>query len=202
MAHDPERTRSLLLTAAVREFSEHGYAGARVDRISSAAGANKERLYSYFGNKRSLLESVLANQLATALDATPVRGTGPGAVAQFAVDYFDACLTATDLPRLVTWEGLELQTPIDVEDRRARACTKVEELRAAAPGMTREQAEDLFLTVVTLCHGWFTGPNLGRIIAGDETDHARRRSAVASTASAIVSALPTGTPDQTTGAAR
>jgi AcrR family transcriptional regulator len=185
MAHDPGRTRSLLLSAAVREFSEHGYAGARVDRICSAAGVNKERLYSYFGNKRSLLETVLAHQLASALDATPVRGAGSAAATQFATAYFDACLAATDLPRLVTWEGLELQTPIDVDDRRTRACTKVEELRAALPEATREQTEDLFLTIVTLCHGWFTGPNLGRIIAGDETNHSRRRDAIAATAASI-----------------
>jgi AcrR family transcriptional regulator len=182
MAHDPERTRSLLLAAAVREFSEYGYAGARIDRICSGAGVNRERLYSYFGNKRGLLETVLADQLATALDATPVRGSGPSAAEAFATDYFDACRAATELPRLVTWEGLELQQPIDVEDRRARACRKVEELRVAMPGAAREEVEDLFLTVVTLCHGWFTGPNLGHIIAGDESDHDRRRRVIATTA--------------------
>lgn len=189
MAHDPERTRSLLLAAAVKEFSEHGYSGARVERICTGAGVNRERLYSYFGNKRSLLETVLADQLATALDAAPVRGTGHAAATQFAVDYFDACRSTTDLPRLVTWEGLELQRPIDLDDRRARASKKVDDLRAALPEATHEQVEDLFLTVVTLCHGWFTGPNLGRIIAGDETDHDRRRDAIAAATSAIVTTM-------------
>lgn len=193
MAHDPERTRSLLLTAAVKEFSEHGYAGARVDRVCAEAGVNKERLYSYFGNKRGLLETVLANQLASALDATPVRGTGRGAATQFAADYFDACLSATALPRLVTWEGLELRTPIDLDDRQARAGTKVDELRAALPEATRRQAEDLFLSIVTLCHGWFTGPNLGRIIAGDEADHPRRREAIAAAAYAIAATFTSPT---------
>jgi AcrR family transcriptional regulator len=186
MAHDPARTRSLLLSAAVGEFSQHGYAGARIERISSAAGVNRERLYSYFGDKRRLFEAVLAERLATALDAAPVRGTGPQAAADFAADYFDACLASADLPRLVAWEGLELSQPIEVDARRERACGKVEELRAALPDAGREQVEDLLLTVVTLCHGWFTGPNLGRIIAGDETAHDRRRAEIAATARALL----------------
>lgn len=188
MAHDPERTRSRLLAAAVKEFSEHGYAGARVERICTGAGVNRERLYSYFGNKASLLKTVLADQLATALDAAPVRGTGHAAATQFAADYFDACRAATELPRLVTWEGMELQRPIDLDDRRARARKKVEDLRAAIPEATHEEVEDLFLTVVTLCHGWFTGPNLSRIIVGDETDHDRRRAAITAAASAMAGA--------------
>lgn len=182
MPHDPARTRSLLLAAAVSEFSEHGYAGARIERISRAAGVNRERLYSYFGDKRGLFETVLADRLATALDVTPVRGSGAEAAADFAGAYFDACLAAGDLPRLVAWEGLELRQPIGLDDRRARARRKVDELRIALPAATRQQVEGLLLTVVTLCHGWVTTPNLGRIIAGDESAHARRRADIASAA--------------------
>lgn len=185
MAHDPERTRSRLMLAAVQEFSDHGFAGARIERISSAAGVNRERLYSYFGDKRRLFETVLAERLSTALDATPVLGTGPQAVADFAAAYFDACLAATDLPRLVVWEGLELRQPVEVDARRERACRKVEELRSALPDATREQAESVLLTIVTLCHGWVTSPNLGRIITGDETGHPRRRSEIAAAARAL-----------------
>lgn len=185
MAHDPARTRSLLLAAAVGEFSEHGYAGARIERISAAAGVNRERLYSYFGDKRSLFETVLGDRLATALDLTPVRGSGAQAAADFAGDYFDACLASADLPRLVVWEGLELADPVGLEERHERAVRKVDELCVALPAAARAHVEGLLLTVVTLCHGWVTGPNLGRIIAGDESDHARRRSEIVATARAL-----------------
>jgi len=185
MAHDPARTRAALLAAAVVEFSEHGYAGARIERISRLAGVNRERLYANFGDKRRLFEAVLAERLATALDAAPVRGTGGQAAGDFASAYFDACRAAVDLPRLVVWEGLELQQPIEVEDRRERACRKVVELRAALPELEKARVEDLMLTVVTLCHGWFTGPNLGRIIAGDEGAHDRRRVEIVATARAL-----------------
>jgi AcrR family transcriptional regulator len=185
MKHDPDRRRADLLTAAVDEFSSHGYAGARIERISSAAGVNRERLYSYFGSKRALFETVLADRLATALDATVVTGTGPVAAAAFAADYFDACHREADLARLVAWEGLELQQPIEIEDRQARASRKVDELAAALPGLSREQVEDLMLSVVTLCHGSITTPNLSLIIAGGEAAVARRRTAIAQTAAAV-----------------
>ena len=36
------------------EFSAYGIAGARVDRIASAAKANKQAIYAYFGSKDAL----------------------------------------------------------------------------------------------------------------------------------------------------
>jgi hypothetical protein len=40
---DPERTRARLLEVATREFAEHGYEGARVDRIVRAARCRSAR---------------------------------------------------------------------------------------------------------------------------------------------------------------
>jgi AcrR family transcriptional regulator len=56
---DPERTKNLILRAAVTEFSAKGLGGARVDAIAERAGANKRMLYHYFGNKRDLFLAVL-----------------------------------------------------------------------------------------------------------------------------------------------
>ncbi|NJP82382.1 helix-turn-helix transcriptional regulator, partial [Streptomyces sp. AA8] len=54
MAWDTARTRQALLDAAVDEFAEHGFDGARIERIGTRAGVNKERIYQYFGNKQRL----------------------------------------------------------------------------------------------------------------------------------------------------
>ena len=43
--------RLRILEAAKQEFSTHGLAGARVDRIAAKAGANKRMLYYHVGNK-------------------------------------------------------------------------------------------------------------------------------------------------------
>ncbi|HXZ78938.1 MAG TPA: TetR/AcrR family transcriptional regulator [Terriglobales bacterium] len=55
----PEKTRAAILKAAIREFSEHGVAGARTDEIARAAGVNKALLYYYFHDKEALYGAVL-----------------------------------------------------------------------------------------------------------------------------------------------
>lgn len=57
---DPERTTADLLAAAESEFAEHGFAGARVDRIAAAAGCNKALIFSRFGDKEGLYRGVFA----------------------------------------------------------------------------------------------------------------------------------------------
>lgn len=56
---DPERTSAAILAAAVREFTEKGYSGARINEIAKRAGANKRMLYHYFGDKEALYLAVL-----------------------------------------------------------------------------------------------------------------------------------------------
>jgi AcrR family transcriptional regulator len=56
---DPERTRSLLLEAALREFADHGFHGARVDRMTRSVGCNPRLLYHYFGSKEKLYIAAL-----------------------------------------------------------------------------------------------------------------------------------------------
>jgi AcrR family transcriptional regulator len=52
------QTRERLLDAALCEFSEKGYHGARVNEIARRAGANKQRIYAYFGSKDKLYAQV------------------------------------------------------------------------------------------------------------------------------------------------
>jgi AcrR family transcriptional regulator len=56
---DPERTSASILAAAVKEFTEKGYAGARIDAIALRSGANKRMIYHYFGDKEGLYLAVL-----------------------------------------------------------------------------------------------------------------------------------------------
>jgi AcrR family transcriptional regulator len=61
---DPESTSASILAAAVQEFTERGYEGARVDNIAARAGVNKRMLYHYFGNKQALYVAVLEGRYA------------------------------------------------------------------------------------------------------------------------------------------
>ena len=56
---DAERSRKLILQAALEEFSEHGHSGARVDRISRRAGVSKPLIYDYFGDKDAIYAAAL-----------------------------------------------------------------------------------------------------------------------------------------------
>ena len=48
-----------ILAAAALEFSERGYAGARVDRIARRARVNKAMLYYHFGSKQGIYRALL-----------------------------------------------------------------------------------------------------------------------------------------------
>jgi AcrR family transcriptional regulator len=61
---DPEATQQRILDAALREFSTHGFAGARVDAIARAARINKRMLYHYFGDKETLFREILRRKIA------------------------------------------------------------------------------------------------------------------------------------------
>ncbi|MBA8824037.1 AcrR family transcriptional regulator [Saccharopolyspora lacisalsi] len=62
---DPDRTRVEILDVATREFSEQGYAGARVDEIAAKTRTTKRMIYYYFGSKEQLYLAVLERAYAT-----------------------------------------------------------------------------------------------------------------------------------------
>jgi TetR/AcrR family transcriptional regulator len=55
---DPERTRARILDAALVEFGEHGYAGARISAIAKRAGANQQLISYYFDGKEGLYRAL------------------------------------------------------------------------------------------------------------------------------------------------
>jgi AcrR family transcriptional regulator len=61
---DPEQTRAEILQVAADEFAEHGFAGARVDRIAAQMRTTKRMIYYYFGSKEDLYLAVLERAYA------------------------------------------------------------------------------------------------------------------------------------------
>lgn len=61
---DPERTKAQLTDAALHEFADHGFHGARVDRITRTVGCNPRLLYHYFGSKEKLYVAVIEHIFA------------------------------------------------------------------------------------------------------------------------------------------
>ena len=56
---DAVRSKKSILDAALIEFSRHGHAGARIDRIARNAGISKPMIYGYFGDKDALYAAAL-----------------------------------------------------------------------------------------------------------------------------------------------
>ncbi len=54
-----DATRRQILAAAVHEFAEGGFAGARMDQIAGKAGVNKATIYYHIGDKQALYAAVL-----------------------------------------------------------------------------------------------------------------------------------------------
>ena len=167
MAWDTERTKRLLLEAATEEFSAHGLAGARVDRIAAAAGVNKERIYQYFGKKDELFATVLAEALRRSVDAVPFEGSGPAAVGDYAGRLYDHHLRAGVIPRLVFWEGLE-RGPAAAADpaRIEHHAEKVAALEAMLPGVSRREAGELLLSLVSLVNAWPVLSQIDALLVG------------------------------------
>lgn len=190
MAWDTERTKRLLLDAATAEFSEHGLAGARVDRIAAAAGVNKERIYQYFGKKDELFAAVLAARLRASMDDVPMRGTGPEAVGDYAGRLFDHHLADGMIPRLVFWEGLERADATVADAARATYHDeKVARFQTLLPGIGRAAAGELLLTIVTLVNAWPVLSQLDRFLGGTAPDRVdARRRAVVDAATAVAAA--------------
>lgn len=193
MAWDIERTKQRLLDAGTAEFSARGLSGARVDRIASAAGVNKERIYQYFGNKEQFFGAVLSNQLALVMDAVLITGSGADAITDYAGRVFDYQCAHPELARLTFWEGLELGVPVDEESRKQRSTRKVDRVLEVMPELSREQAEELLLTILTLADGYQALPNMDRLYTGmswpDPARLTRRRAAVVATARAALDAF-------------
>jgi AcrR family transcriptional regulator len=61
---DAEQTRAEILQIAADEFAEHGFAGARVDRIAAQMRTTKRMIYYYFGSKEDLYLAVLERAYA------------------------------------------------------------------------------------------------------------------------------------------
>lgn len=58
-----EKNRSLILEAALGEFSKKGFSGATVERIAAEAGMSKSNLLYYFPSKEAIYNAALAHIL-------------------------------------------------------------------------------------------------------------------------------------------
>jgi len=200
MAWNTEETRRRLKGAAAEEFSEHGLAGARVDRIARRAGVNKERLYGHFGNKEQLFAMVLRDELALIAAAVPMQFLEEEDVGEFAGRIFDYHASHPHLARLLHWEALAYGAA-EVPDEDVRGAYYREKVEAFAAGQRAgllaegPDAAHLVFLILSLAAWWFAVPQVVRMLRGatDDLEQERALQRVAVVEAARRLALPSAT---------
>ncbi|MFS4096790.1 TetR family transcriptional regulator [Streptomyces sp. AF1A] len=186
---DPEATKARIFDAAVAEFARHGIAGARIDRIATAAKANKQLIYAYFGNKSELFTTVLGRCMADLAAAVPVD---PDDIDGWLDRMLDHHAAHPELLRLLFWEGIAYGTA-DLPDEEARRQHYARKVGAIADAQERGvitdaiPAGDLLLLLVALASWASAVPQMRRIVSGaEDPDRERLRASVKEAARRLV----------------
>jgi AcrR family transcriptional regulator len=166
MPYDSQATRERILAAATTEFAGHGVAGARIDRIAAAAGANKRAIYDYFGDKEALFAVVLERELSDCAEAVPVAGGDLGDYAERLLEYHAARPEAL---RLLLWEALEFsdRQPVPAEHVRIDKYSRRAEAIAGTNQVSVDEARVLLFLTIGLVNWGAAVPQLNKMIIGD-----------------------------------
>jgi AcrR family transcriptional regulator len=186
MAYDAQDTRRRIFAAASDEFAAHGLAGARIERIATAARANKQAIYLYFGDKEALFGVVVKAKVDEVCHSDTLN---PRAISESVGQLFDWYREHPELLRLLLWEALEAGNgPVPGEQERREAYREnVRDLVEAGVGAGRpepertHEAQDWMFTLIGLVAWNFAAPQLRRLILDEDDDGialARRRAAL------------------------
>ncbi|MGW6442289.1 TetR family transcriptional regulator [Lentzea sp. NPDC055074] len=191
---DGHATRRRLLEAAAEEFARYGIAGARVDRISANAKANKAQLYAYFGDKDRLFDTVFQEHANEIVNAVPMTAHDLPA---YAVGIYDTCLTKPNLVRLATWARLE-RVPagelVTMPEETAQKLTAIADAQRAGHIDPALEPADVLAMVSMMALTWSPASLFYAATTSDqEADHQRRRQALAETVRRAF--RPPGPPD-------
>ena len=143
------------MIAATAEFAERGIAGARVDRIASAAQANKRAIYDYFGDKDGLFDAVMDALIERGVDAVPIdAGDLPG----YAGRLFTYVVEHPELARLVTWARLERRLGPAARAHSTRSYSRrlaaIEDAQRSGQVPSRFTARQILTLIESIAVGW------------------------------------------------
>ena len=170
VTRNPERTSEQILKAATEEFSDHGFAGARVDAIAARAGINKRMLYHYYGNKDDLFLAVMENayaEIRSHEQELELDRLDPEAAVRELINYtFNYFVDKPSFIRLLNTENLhearhikrskripEMHSPLIVQIERVLE-------RGAAAGVLRTDVDPVQLYISIASLGYFYLSNI------------------------------------------
>jgi len=184
MARNADETRRKILEAATDEFAQYGIAGARVDRITKAAGVNNALLYRYFGSKVDLFDTVYSRLVTEIVSAVPLDPTDLPGYAGRLYDYYEA---HPDVVRLAAWRQLERpehalpQVVHDAQREKVELIAQAQKDGLVTTALPAEELRDLMI-LLSLSNT----PLIPAV--GSDIDRERRRATIVATATAILRA--------------
>lgn len=99
--------RARILDTAEELFTEHGFAATSIRHIAETAGVNPALVHYYFGNKKSLLQSVMERTLAPLVQAVAAMKKSPQVSPESIADLLISTIAEhPNVPRLLTREVL------------------------------------------------------------------------------------------------
>lgn len=182
-SRDAARTQAEILSVAVREFAEHGFHGARVERITKAAKCNSRMIYHYFGSKEQLylaaLDSVYAairNQESKLNFSSGDPAETARQLVEFTFDYFaDNAIFVKMTRNENLLNGKYIRRSHMIRDMSQPLITAIGELvnRGFASGAFTRKPDpvQLYISIVALSgHHLNNAATLGTVVGQDLTD--------------------------------
>lgn len=181
MAYNSSATKARLLDAAYSEFALRGFAGARVDKVATEAGANKQAIYLYFGSKEGLFDAVLEDRIGVLADQ--VRYT-PDDLVGYAGALFDHLVRHGDLVRLTLWKMLERPEAAELE---VQSHVSKAEALAHQLGVDASSGMDILMLILAMAQAWTTTSAAVRSMGeGQELRLRQHREALMSAVAAVI----------------
>jgi AcrR family transcriptional regulator len=170
VGRNPDRTRQLILDAALKEFAARGFAGARVDVIARRAAVNKRMLYHYFQDKQGLFKAVLRYKIDARKSEVAAKGPNLDVDANLPVWFRQNCQDA-DWVRLLAWESLQTvgNKVMDEAERRkvtGRGLARIQQAQADGRMRRDVSAKHLQLAKVSLAMFPLALPQISRLVLG------------------------------------
>jgi len=161
---DAAASKRRILAAALKEFSDKGREGARIEAIAQRAQVSKPMLYSYFGDKEGLYEAALREayvQIREGEGELQIASTDPvdavGDLVRFTLHHF---VSKPWFVRMLNTENLDggrtIREMADAAEIQSRLIAQIGDVleRGARSGVFRSGIDpvEFYIIVASLCY--------------------------------------------------
>ena len=168
------KTRELILDAALEEFAERGFEGARVEGVAERSGRNKALIYRHFVDKDGLFEASLAHAFRR---RDEVRRRSPRSVGDALVYWFRTNSRDGAFFRILMQEALAATSERETVERDFRSEYYRRQIKAVARSLGSDgEADDdayRFLALMALTAFPWMFPQLVELVTGQQTGSRR-----------------------------